>query len=71
MVVVICEVGLDFEKVNVNGGVIVLGYLLGVMGVKLTAMLLSELEWCDGCYGIVIMCIGGGMGVVGLFEWVV
>ncbi len=67
-VAVIRELGLDESKVNVNGGAIALGHPLGATGAKLTATLLNELERCDGRYGIVTMCIGGGMGAAGLFE---
>jgi acetyl-CoA acyltransferase len=56
------------EKVNVNGGAIALGHPLGCTGTKLTVSLLSELKRRGGKYGIVSMCIGGGMGAAGLFE---
>jgi len=61
---------LDFpeEKVNVNGGAIALGHPLGCTGTKLTVTLLNELKRRGGKYGIVSMCIGGGMGAAGLFE---
>ncbi len=61
---------LDFpeEKVNVNGGAIALGHPLGCTGTKLTLTLLNELKRRGGKYGIVSMCIGGGMGAAGLFE---
>lgn len=65
---VIRELGLDAEKVNVNGGAIALGHPLGATGAKLTTQLVYELERRDGKYGIVTMCIGGGMGAAGLFE---
>jgi acetyl-CoA acyltransferase len=65
---VIREAGLDPNKVNVNGGAIALGHPLGATGAKLTATLLNELERTGGRYGIVTMCIGGGMGAAGLFE---
>jgi acetyl-CoA acyltransferase len=67
-VAVIRECGMDPEKVNVNGGAIALGHPLGATGAKLTATLLNELERCNGRYGIVTMCVGGGMGAAGLFE---
>ena len=60
--------GVDYDKVNVNGGAIALGHPLGCTGAKLTATLLHELKRRDGRYGIVTMCIGGGMGAAGLFE---
>ncbi len=62
------ELGLDPEKVNVNGGAIALGHPLGCTGAKLTITLLNELERRGGRYGIVSMCIGGGMGAAGVFE---
>ena len=55
-------------KLNVNGGAIALGHPLGCTGAKLVATLLAELERRKGRYGIVTMCIGGGMGAAGLFE---
>jgi len=62
------QIGVDPEKVNVNGGAIALGHPLGCTGAKLTATLLHELKRRGGRYGIVTMCIGGGMGAAGLFE---
>ncbi|MFO0745378.1 MAG: thiolase family protein [Myxococcota bacterium] len=62
------KLGLDPNKVNVNGGAIALGHPLGCTGAKLTATLLHELARRGGRYGIVSMCIGGGMGAAGLFE---
>lgn len=59
---------LEGEKVNVNGGAIALGHPLGCTGSKLVVSLLSELERRRGRYGVVSMCIGGGMGAAGLFE---
>ena len=56
------------EKTNVNGGAIALGHPLGATGAKLTAQLLSELARRGGGYGLVTMCIGGGMGAAGVFE---
>ncbi|MBI4511601.1 MAG: thiolase family protein [Deltaproteobacteria bacterium] len=56
------------EKLNVNGGAIALGHPLGCTGAKLSATLLAELARRNGRYGIVTMCIGGGMGAAGLFE---
>lgn len=56
------------EKVNVNGGAIALGHPLGCTGTKLTVSLLNELKRRNGKYGIVTMCIGGGMGAAGIFE---
>jgi acetyl-CoA acyltransferase len=60
--------GLPDEKLNVNGGAIALGHPLGCTGAKLTATLLHELKRRGGRYGVVSMCIGGGMGAAGLFE---
>jgi acetyl-CoA acyltransferase len=65
---VIKEVGLDPEKVNVNGGAVALGHPLGCTGAKLTATLLSEMRRRGNRYGMVTMCIGGGMGAAGIFE---
>ena len=65
---VIKTLGLDMEKVNVNGGAIALGHPLGCTGAKLTATILRELERRNGRYGMVTMCVGGGMGAAGIFE---
>lgn len=60
--------GLDPAKVNVNGGAIALGHPLGCTGAKLTATILRELERRNARYGLVTMCVGGGMGAAGIFE---
>jgi acetyl-CoA acyltransferase len=65
---VIREVGLDLEKTNVNGGAIALGHPLGATGTKLTIQLMSEMKRRGSRYGMVTMCIGGGMGAAGIFE---
>ena len=65
---VIKTLGLDRDKVNVNGGAIALGHPLGCTGAKLTASILRELERRNGRYGMVTMCVGGGMGAAGIFE---
>ena len=65
---VIKTLGLDSEKVNVNGGAIALGHPLGCTGAKLTASILRELERRNGRYGMVTMCVGGGMGAAGILE---
>lgn len=65
---VIRTLGLDREKVNVNGGAIALGHPLGCTGAKLTVQLLSELRRREARYGLVTMCVGGGMGAAGIFE---
>jgi acetyl-CoA acyltransferase len=62
------ELGIPADRLNVNGGAIALGHPLGCTGAKLTAQLLYELGRRGGKYGIVSMCIGGGMGAAGLFE---
>ena len=62
------ELGLDMERTNVHGGAIALGHPLGCTGAKLTVQLLDELERRGGRYGLVTMCIGGGMGAAGIFE---
>ena len=61
------ELGIPDARINVNGGAIALGHPLGCTGAKLTATLLHELRRRGGRYGIVSMCIGGGMGAAGLF----
>ena len=65
---VIKEAGLDPAKVNPNGGAIALGHPLGCTGAKLTATMIRELKRRNGCYGMVTMCVGGGMGAAGIFE---
>jgi acetyl-CoA acyltransferase len=65
---VIKELGLDCERTNVNGGAIALGHPLGATGAKLTVQLLDELERRGGRFGMVTMCVGGGMGAAGIFE---
>ncbi|WP_050616297.1 acetyl-CoA C-acetyltransferase [Bacillus testis] len=65
---VIRELGIDEEKVNVNGGAIALGHPLGCTGAKLTLTLLHEMKRRNQQFGIVTMCIGGGMGAAGVFE---
>ncbi len=59
---------MDTAKVNVNGGAIALGHPLGCTGAKLTATLLQELKRRNARYGMVTMCVGGGMGAAGIFE---
>ncbi len=65
---VIRELGMDMEKVNVNGGAIALGHPLGCTGAKLTVQIIHELKRRGGRYGLVTMCIGGGMGAAGIIE---
>jgi acetyl-CoA acyltransferase len=65
---VIRVLGLDPERINVNGGAIALGHPLGCTGAKLTATLLSEMRRRKVRYGMVTMCVGGGMGAAGIFE---
>jgi acetyl-CoA acyltransferase len=65
---VIKDGGLDPAKINPNGGAIALGHPLGCTGAKLTATLLRELKRRKERYGIVSMCVGGGMGAAGIFE---
>ncbi|MCV9886817.1 acetyl-CoA C-acetyltransferase [Metabacillus halosaccharovorans] len=67
---VIRELGLDEEKVNVNGGAIALGHPLGCSGAKLTLSLIHEMKRRNQQFGVVTMCIGGGMGAAGVFELV-
>ena len=65
---VVRKLEIDIERVNVNGGAIALGHPLGATGAKLTVSLLNELRRRGGRYGMVTMCIGGGMGAAGIFE---
>ncbi|MGD0628114.1 MAG: acetyl-CoA C-acyltransferase [Terracidiphilus sp.] len=65
---VIRTLGLDPERVNVNGGAIALGHPLGCTGAKLIATLLGEMKRRQVRYGMVTMCVGGGMGAAGIFE---
>lgn len=67
---VIRQLGLDEEKVNVNGGAIALGHPLGCTGTRLTLTLAYEMRRRQVQYGLVTMCMGGGMGAAGLFELV-
>ena len=63
------ELEFDPELLNVNGGAIALGHPLGCTGAKLTTQLLNEMKRRDSRYGMVTMCIGGGMGAAGIFEY--
>ena len=65
---VIRELGLDPAKVNPQGGAIALGHPLGATGAKLTATLVHALKRNGHRYGMVTMCVGGGMGAAALFE---
>jgi acetyl-CoA acyltransferase len=65
---VVKELGMDTAKVNVNGGAIALGHPLGCSGAKLVATLLHEMPRRNARYGVVSMCIGGGMGAAAVFE---
>jgi acetyl-CoA acyltransferase len=65
---VIKEAGLDPAKVNPNGGAIALGHPLGCTGAKLTATIIREMQRRGARYGLVTMCVGGGMGAAGIFE---
>src|SRR5499427_110083 len=65
---VIQEGGLDADRVNPNGGAIALGHPLGCTGAKLTASIIRELKRRRGRYGMVTMCVGGGMGAAGILE---
>ncbi len=67
-VAVIRGLGLDEARVNVNGGAIALGHPLGCTGAKLTVQLMHEMRRRDAQFGMVTMCIGGGMGAAGIFE---
>ena len=65
---IIRTLDLDPARVNVNGGAIALGHPLGCTGAKFTATLLQELKVRNARYGMVTMCVGGGMGAAGIFE---
>jgi acetyl-CoA acyltransferase len=65
---IVRELGIDMEKLNVNGGAIALGHPLGATGAKLTVQLMHEMKRRKSRYGMVTMCIGGGMGAAGIFE---
>jgi len=65
---VIQQAGLDASRVNPNGGAIALGHPLGCTGAKLTATMIRDLQRKNGRFGMVAMCIGGGMGAAGIFE---
>ena len=62
------ELPIDPSRLNVNGGAIALGHPLGCTGAKLTATLLHEMQRRGSRYGLVSMCVGGGMGAAGIFE---
>ncbi len=62
------ELGLDLAKVNPNGGAVALGHPLGATAVILTCKILNQLRRTGGRYGLVTMCVGGGMGAAGIFE---
>jgi acetyl-CoA acyltransferase len=65
---VIKTLGIDPERVNVNGGAIALGHPLGCTGTKLLASLIREMKRRGSRYGMVTMCVGGGQGAAGIFE---
>lgn len=65
---VIKQAGIDPERVNPNGGAIALGHPLGCTGAKLTATIIREMNRRNSRYGMVTMCVGGGMGAAGIFE---
>jgi acetyl-CoA acyltransferase len=65
---VVRELGINQEKLNVNGGAVALGHPLGCTGAKLTATLLHEMGRRNARFGMVTMCVGGGMGAAGIFE---
>ncbi len=67
-VAVVRELGFDEDKTNVNGGAIALGHPLGCTGAKLTVQIMHEMMRRDSQFGLVTMCIGGGMGAAGIFE---
>ena len=68
MLQTIKTLGIDPERVNVNGGAIALGHPLGASGAKLTVQLLGEMRRRGSRYGMVTMCVGGGQGAATIFE---
>jgi acetyl-CoA acyltransferase len=64
----LCELPVDPDRLNVNGGAIALGHPLGCTGAKLTTQIVYELQRRQARYGLVTMCVGGGMGAAGIFE---
>ena len=67
-IAVIRQLEMDEERVNVNGGAVALGHPLGATGAKLTVQLINEMKRRKVQFGMVSMCIGGGMGAAGIFE---
>jgi acetyl-CoA acyltransferase len=67
-IAVIRELGIDADKININGGAISLGHPLGCSGAKLTIQLLNDMERLGKKYGIVTACVGGGQGIAGIIE---
>lgn len=67
-IAVICELGLNPDAVNINGGAIALGHPLGCSGAKLTIQLLHDMKRLDKKYGMVTACVGGGQGIAGIIE---
>ncbi|HEY9232677.1 MAG TPA: acetyl-CoA C-acyltransferase, partial [Blastocatellia bacterium] len=65
---VVKELGINQDRLNVNGGAVALGHPLGCTGAKLTATILYEMRRRNARYGLVTMCVGGGMGAAGIFE---
>lgn len=65
---VVKELGINQDKLNVNGGAVAMGHPLGCTGAKLTATILHEMQRRNARYGLVTMCVGGGMGAAGIFE---
>ena len=65
---VVRELGIDEERVNVNGGAIALGHPLGMSGARLVVSLMHELRRCSGRYGLATLCVGVGQGQAALFE---
>ena len=65
---VIRTLGLDPERVNINGGAIALGHPLGCTGAKLTVQIIHDMKRLNKKYGIVTACVGGGQGIAGIIE---
>src|SRR5699024_3445347 len=68
-IAVICELGMNLDRVNVNGGAIALGYPIGATGAIITTKLLHEMERSGEKYGLVTLCIGGGQGISSIIEY--
>ena len=62
------DLGIDFEKLNVNGGAIAIGHPFGMTGARITSTLINSLQFHDGQFGLETMCVGGGQGMAMILE---